>query len=47
MTIVTRNSTDVNKHSEILKVVVNDIIIKYLYVDVIFLLIFVSVYFCV
>ena len=45
--ILTRNSTDVNINSKILYLGVIDIIIKYLYVNVICYFIIVSCYFCV
>ena len=45
--IVTSNGTDVKNNSAILYLVVNYIIIKYLYVNSIFFFIFVSFYFCV
>ena len=44
--IVTRNCTDGNNHYAILYVVVNYIIIKYIYVNVIRFFITVSFYFC-
>ena len=45
--IVTRNDTGGNNHNSILYVVVNYIIIKYLYINVIRSFILVGFYFCV
>ena len=47
MAIVTKNSIDVTNHTTILHVVVNYIIIKYPYVNVIWLFILVSFNVCV